>query len=610
MAYKYTGDSILGVSLTVEAPKPLDSRSVVNNLEDLYSIPEKYAYQGMTVANIDNGNIYMLLDKSKISEKEGWKASYESIQIISCSQEEYDALRSNTTEDFKPIDPAKDYLHAETYYYIYEEDTGQYYLSSAWGKQIEEQLSKKASNDAVVGLLQKVNADIANLKDNYTTTEVLEANYVLLSSLDLSDPLSFLSTTLAKYYTKEEVNDIFVTKESLSGGGSEDFVFVTKKKYDEDQQLIKDELDKTLKVDGEGSLDSITVGQVKSPIVEDKQLIIDVKPEGLYVGADKMALLSEVPNLITLTEEEYKALVDAGKIEEDTYYYVYNTTDDNKVYVTKEYLEATYSTTNQYQSWISNNYYSKLQSDNKYVTLENIKSYYTKTESNSKFLAQLDASSTYATKQQVTELQTLVETDYVTKESLRGDGTDPGDDDFIFVTQNKYNNDLAAAKEKIETKVVKTNTASTSSLIIYKSEEKEVEQVTSGGSSQVTESEIIVTSQVELTSNDNKVLANGKPLSLEEDVPKVVCLDQPSYDDLVENNTTKEDTYYFTYGERSLIDTGYVTSELLAKEYYNKEEVAQLIQDAIAPLIEKINAIESGSSNAQIDSNNEQLIFN
>lgn len=33
----------------------------------------------MTVSNIDNGNIYMLIDKSKIKYKEGWKASYESI---------------------------------------------------------------------------------------------------------------------------------------------------------------------------------------------------------------------------------------------------------------------------------------------------------------------------------------------------------------------------------------------------------------------------------------------------------------------------------------------------------------------------------------------------
>lgn len=136
MAFKYTGDATLGVALTVETPKPLDNRTVVDNLDELYSIPEKYAYQGMTVSNIDNGNIYMLVDKSKIKYKEGWKASYESIQIITCTEAEYKEWSENTTEDFKPIDENKTYLHAETYYYIYEDslDDDQFYLSAEWGK--------------------------------------------------------------------------------------------------------------------------------------------------------------------------------------------------------------------------------------------------------------------------------------------------------------------------------------------------------------------------------------------------------------------------------------------------------------------------------------------
>ena len=79
MGYKYTGDSVLGLSLTIDTPKPLDSRTVVDNLQQLYDIPAATAYQGMTVANIANGNIYMLVDKNKINEKAGWKASYESI---------------------------------------------------------------------------------------------------------------------------------------------------------------------------------------------------------------------------------------------------------------------------------------------------------------------------------------------------------------------------------------------------------------------------------------------------------------------------------------------------------------------------------------------------
>ena len=119
--FKYIGDSIINASFTVQVPKPLDSRTVVNNITELYSIPSTYAYQGMTVANIDNGNIYMLVDKSKIDQKAGWKASYESIQIITCSYQEYKELEQNTNESFQPIDSSKEYLHQDTYYYIYEE---------------------------------------------------------------------------------------------------------------------------------------------------------------------------------------------------------------------------------------------------------------------------------------------------------------------------------------------------------------------------------------------------------------------------------------------------------------------------------------------------------
>jgi hypothetical protein len=40
MGYTYSGDAVLGVSLNVNTPKPLDIRAVVNSTVDLYSIPE------------------------------------------------------------------------------------------------------------------------------------------------------------------------------------------------------------------------------------------------------------------------------------------------------------------------------------------------------------------------------------------------------------------------------------------------------------------------------------------------------------------------------------------------------------------------------------------
>lgn len=622
MAFKYTGDATLGVGLTVETPKPLDNRTVVDNLEELYSIPEKYAYQGMTVSNIDNGNIYMLIDKSKIKYKEGWKASYESIQIIACTEAEYKEWSANTTEDFKPIDENKTYLHAETYYYIYEDslDDNQFYLSAEWGKKIEEQLKQKALNTTVVQIRNDLDQTIQNLS-KYATLEELTTNYAPKTDLDLEDPESLLSKALSNHYTKQETNDIFVTKESLRGEGMEgdDFVFVTKKQYDEDQQAIQSELDKTLKVDGNGSLESITVGQIKSPIIEgEDQLVVDVKSDGLFVGKDQFAMMSDVPNLVTLTEEEYLKLVEAGTLEPDTYYYVYDVTNDAKVYITKEYLDQNYHTTHQYQSWVATNYYSRSQIDEivaglqklgSYVTTEDIKAYYTSQQVDEKFLTKENAQSTYATQQSLTELSGQIAEEYVTKDSLRGDSPETGDDDFIFVTQNKYQQDQTAASQEFNTKLLKSEQIETSDITIQKIVEKEVQQGTTGKSSGDIVTEQTIESSVNLTTEDNRLLASGKQVALTEEVPKLVCLPQTDYDDLVENNKTENDTYYCTYGEKDIQDTGYVRSEYLTEKYYTKAEVEALIQTAVNELQKKIDAIQPGSGNASVDESNEQLIF-
>ena len=604
MAFKYTGDAALGVGLTVETAKPLDNRTVVANLQELYSIPEKYAYQGMTVANIDNGNIYMLLDKSKINQKEGWKASYESIQIITCTEAEYKEWSENTTDDFRPIDESKTYLHAETYYYIYEDslDDDQFYLSAEWGKKIEEQLKQKALNTTVVQIRTDLDNTIASLSD-YTTLEELTTNYVSNDSLALS---------LTKYYTKEETDDIFVTKESLRGEGMEgdDFVFVTKKEYEEDQQAIQDELDKTLKVDGDGSLESITVGQIKSPVVEgESQLVVDVRSEGLFIGEDQIATESDIPNLVTLTEEEYLKLVEEGTVEPDTYYYVYDVTNDAKVYINKEYLDQNYHTTNQYQSWVATNYeiVQGLQKLGNYVTTEDIKAYYTIQQVDDKFLTKENAQSTYATQQSLSDLSDQIAEDYVTKESLRGDSPETGDDDFIFVTQKKYQDDQAAAAKEFSTELLKSTSVETSDITIQKIGEKEVQQGTTGEPSEETGTEQVIESSVKLTTEDNRLFAGGKQVAITEEVPKLVCLPQADYDDLVENSKTEEDTYYCTYGEKDLQDTGYVRSEFLYEKFYTKVEVEELIKAAVDELQRKIDAIQSGG--VQIDGENEQLIF-
>ena len=398
----------------------------------------------------------------------------------------------------------------------------------------------------------------------------------------------------------------------------DDFVFVTKKQYDEDQQAIQDELDKTLKVDGDGSLESITVGQIKSPVVEgESQLVVDVRSEGLFIGEDQIATESDIPNLVTLTEEEYLKLVEEGTVEPDTYYYVYDVTNDAKVYITKEYLDQNYHTTNQYQSWVATNYYSKKQIDEivqglqklgNYVTTEDIKAYYTIQQVDDKFLTKENAQSTYATQQSLSDLSDQIAEDYVTKESLRGDSPETGDDDFIFVTQKKYQDDQAAAAKEFSTELLKSTSVETSDITIQKIGEKEVQQGTTGEPSEETGTEQVIESSVKLTTEDNRLFAGGKQVAITEEVPKLVCLPQADYDDLVENSKTEEDTYYCTYGEKDLQDTGYVRSEYLIERYYTKAEVEELISQAVAELQKKIDALQPGSS-VEVDGENEQLIF-
>jgi hypothetical protein len=108
-------------------------------------------------------------------------------------------------------------------------------LSASWGKSIEESLKQKALNSTVVSIRQDLD-EIAEKLNNYSTSEELISNYAKKSDIDIENSESVLSKALSGYYTKDETDDIFVTKESLRGEGMEgdDFVFVTKSEYETD----------------------------------------------------------------------------------------------------------------------------------------------------------------------------------------------------------------------------------------------------------------------------------------------------------------------------------------------------------------------------------------
>ena len=549
--YKYTGDSILNASFTVQVPKPLDNRTVVNNITELYSIPSTYAYPGMTVANIDNGNIYMLVDKSKINQKAGWKASYESIQIITCSYQEYKELEQNTNELFQPIDSSKEYLHQDTYYYIYEEtlpleEINQEYVKRSDWQDLLNQVADKASNNAVI----TINQTLEQIINDYATKQFVIDSYAPLSMFDLNNAESFIATN---FFTKEETLAKFVKFTDLSGGediGENDFIFVTVSRYQDDQKVLEqykqgitNELKKCLKVGQDGELDSITVGQIKSKKINDKQLIIDITPQGMSIAGDPIAKLSDVPNHITLTKEEYDTLVENDQVNPDAYYLIVG---DNDTYVLQSELHSSYYTKAGVESYIAGRTYSKQEVDN----IINSLSFYTQEQINNN----------YVTK---TSLETTLR-DYVTIAMLGGDDIEG---QFIFVKASDYQKDqqdLANQRQqdlqKIEDSYIKKNSdASLNSL----------------------ETDTIKKGQNTLQLSDVLKL-NNKKLALDEDVPVIKVVTAEEYETL----TKDPNIYYFIYNTNQ--DLAFVTAQDL-NNYYTKTQVEVLL----VPLENRIRELET-----------------
>ena len=541
--YKYTGDSILNASFTVQVPKPLDNRTVVNNITELYSIPSTYAYPGMTVANIDNGNIYMLVDKSKINQKAGWKASYESIQIITCSYQEYKKLEQNTNKLFQPIDDTKEYLHQDTYYYIYEEslplgDINQEYVKRSDWQDLLNRVADKASNNSVITINQK----LAQIINDYATKQFVIDSYAPLSMFDLNNTESFIATN---FFTKEEALKKFVKFSDLSGGediGENDFIFVTVSKYQTDQEALEqykrgiaNELANCLKVGEDGELDSITVGQIKSKKINDKQLVIDITPQGMSIAGDPIAKLSDVPNHITLTKEEYDTLVENGQVNPDAYYLIVG---DDDTYVLQSELQSNYYTKTGVESYVAGRTYSKQEVDDTIKSL----SFYTQEQADNK----------YVTK---TSLGTTLK-DYVTIAMLGGDDIEG---QFIFVKASDYQQDkqnLANQRQQdfkqIEDSYIKKNSdASLNSL----------------------ETDTIKNGQNTLQLSDVLKL-NNKKLALDEDVPVIKVVTAEEYETL----TKDPNIYYFIYNTNQ--DLAFVTAEEL-KNYYTKPQIDNKILSTV-----------------------------
>ena len=322
---KYTGDSLLGVSLEMQTPKPLDNRLVIDTKKELYEINPNTAYEGMLVTCIADGFTYMLKDKSLINSSDGWKSV--AIQIVSLTKAEFDQRKENTNSDYTPIDDKIPYLDRDVYYYIYEDsmsEVGDFYVTQDQFNQLNELIGLKADTSALNTFKQ-------DIKDKFSS---LSSQYVPLSFLDGTGE-GTLSATLASYYTKQEADGKFLTKENF--GGDTDLSFVKTNQYNTDIETINQELANKIDSGSNAELNSLKTNTIE---LNNKQ--IRVQSEGLYFGSKRLAEIEEVPDWICIPHQQYLQMLNDGQLEEGKYYLTYGDDIDDSGYITMTNLEQKY----------------------------------------------------------------------------------------------------------------------------------------------------------------------------------------------------------------------------------------------------------------------------
>lgn len=181
MGYLYKGDAILKGNLLVKSKKPLDNRSIVQNVNELYDIDVSTAYEGMPVVSIDNATIYLLIDESNIDNEKGWKAitsvniNPDSGEIDLSDYVTFTALQEALADyDLKVDNQIKEAL--QTYDATVEEKIN---------TKVEEAVSNLDIPKADIVLEEEVTADSENAVKSKgifnAITNMLDAKFVVLS---------------------------------------------------------------------------------------------------------------------------------------------------------------------------------------------------------------------------------------------------------------------------------------------------------------------------------------------------------------------------------------------------------------------------------------------
>ena len=335
---KYTGDSLLGVSFSVKTPKPLDNRTVVNNTIELYSIPSDIAYEGMSVSNLEDGYIYMLVDKTNINNSDGWVASYKALQLVSCTEAEYNEWKKNTTEEGNAVDSEKPYLHNDTYYYIYEdsiENKNTYYVNQEQYQRVWNLASSKADLSSFNALKKTVEDNNNNVTSNYLSKEEATNTYVNKSFLEGTTETTLKEVT-DKYQTAETSDSKYLKPSNFGVSDiNTQFSFLNTTAFEEYKATVTEQLDTKITKNSRATLESLMVNTIQNTSGN----TMSIRTDGIFYGAEKLAKVSEVPKWMCLSQEEYKQLETDGTLQDDTYYLTYGKNTDDSGFVTADLLE-------------------------------------------------------------------------------------------------------------------------------------------------------------------------------------------------------------------------------------------------------------------------------
>lgn len=279
MGYLYKGDATLKGNLSVKTDKPLDERSIVQNITNMLTISSTYAYNGMPIVNIDEKAIYILLDKTNISKLDSWKR----IGTVTINNNEIDLSSFVTSTELSgQLDTLKGEISTDINTKISESKT-----------EILSEVDTKISTSKTE-ILSEVDTKIDEALENFNPGSGGSGGSGG-EDVDLSNYVT--KDELADYSTSEEIDNTYAKKT--------DIPTIPNFKTINGQEITGEG---NITIQGDGS--SLTIDDTLTETSSNP-----VKSSGIYNGIKTMINAK----FVVLTEAEYKAMTTH---DPNTFYYI------------------------------------------------------------------------------------------------------------------------------------------------------------------------------------------------------------------------------------------------------------------------------------------------